>query len=318
MIEYSIGIIAVDDLSKLNSETQQLYKFALNKFKNVILIHPQSVHYEFIRGVSVPKIIYKGEDISYLDYLIVRGTRNAESSISILVHTLHKCGCLINDPISRFNVGFASKLLSTVTRHSKNIGSTSFFAFNEEGITSLRESILTENHLPLIGKPITGSKGIGVELVSNQEELDSYIDRFTKERDTIDYPVFLQKFVNFISEYRVIVLDKEVIGMALKKKADGEVAANAAKGGVFSKDFREDLKQYTEEVVTEYGIYGMDIAIDDKGEFHVIEANRAPLWGEFSKVTEINVAKLQIDRAIERIENKDSDYQLRTSLGSLD
>jgi glutathione synthase/RimK-type ligase-like ATP-grasp enzyme len=318
MIEHSLGIIAKDDLSKLNREAQQLYQFALDKFKNVVLIDPQSVHYEFIRGVSIPKIIYKDEDISYLDYLIVRGTRNAESSISILVHTLHECGCLINDPISRFNVGFASKLLSTVTRHSKNIGSTSFFAFNEESITSLRKSILTESHLPLIGKPITGSKGKGVELVSNQEELDSYIDKFTRERETIDYPVFLQKFVNFVSEYRVIVIDKHVIGMALKNKADGEIAANAARGGIFSKGFREDLKQYAEEVVTEYGIYGMDIAIDDKGEFHVIEANRAPLWEEFSRVTDINVAKLQIDRAIERIVNKDNDYQLRTPLGSLD
>lgn len=307
-----VGVLVEKPFNELNQETQEIIVEARMIFDTVILINPLALFYEFKRGKESPLIMHSEiGNIIDLNFLFVRGTRGKESSTSLIVHTLAKQGCLISDPPKRFSVGFASKILSTLNRHEKGVGSTSYFAFNQESINSLKSYIIENNLFPLIGKPVTGSKGVGVEKIENQSDLNTYVLDFIANRKSEDYPLFLQEYLTFVKEYRVFLLDRQIVGMALKVKKEGKVAANAAQGGMFVNEFNDKIATYLMEMKIERGVYGMDVAIDSDDVIHIIENNRAPLWNAFSKAININMAKVQVSRAIERLMNVGEDEQFK-------
>ncbi|MEZ4918658.1 MAG: hypothetical protein R2792_06075 [Saprospiraceae bacterium] len=256
------GLVAFSGREELSYERQAICDQAAISFDEVLLIDPRKVSYAFVRGQKRPEVYAEGVDISDLSYLYVGGTRHHESSIAVLVRSLHLCGCLINDPVDRFSIGYASKLLSTIKRFSKGVGSTSYFAFDPAQARFIVSRIQGEDAFPLIAKPIAGKKGKGVELLNDLEATEAYIQQFFKARKDADVPVFFQKYVPFVSEYRIMLNDKQVLGVARKVPAEGKVAANAAQGGRFVKESRPDMEAFLLENISSNGLYGVDIAED--------------------------------------------------------
>jgi hypothetical protein len=152
----SLGICtAYETVDKLNYEKNTLYNEAKKLYDKVILIDTREVVYKFIQCLERPIITLHGNDISRLDSLIIRSTKNRESSTALLVHTLRLCGCDIFDPIERFSVGYASKLLSTVERFEKGVSSNTFLVFNYNNAIEIISQLEEMNYFPLIAKPIS-------------------------------------------------------------------------------------------------------------------------------------------------------------------
>ncbi len=277
-------------ISNLSFEKKALVREGQKIFDEVLLIDTRNMAYQFLRGSDRPIIQLGERDISDLSALYVGSTKNREASTAILVHTLSHNGCRINDPVSRFSVGFASKLLSTFRRFERGSGSSSFLAFNKRNAERLLQQIDEKKYFPLIHKPIRGSKGKGVHRINSLGEAQDFCEAFFQKRSNPDIPLFLQTFVNFTREFRVMVYDYEVIGMVEKIKAEGAVAANAAQGGAFKAVHDERLKKFVIDQTRSKGLFGFDVAIDEEEQFHVIESNRAPLWETFQEATGINVA----------------------------
>lgn len=282
---------AVADGTTMNYESRALIQEAQSAFDEVVLIHPWHVRYGFRRADATPQITMRERNIDDLCCLVVRDTGGHEHSISVLVRSLRLCGCLVLDPDSRFSGEVASKLLTTVDRHEKTVGTDSYYAFSIRESLSLIEELSASNSFPLLCKPVRGKQGRDVVVVKTHEEATRLVHDFFNDADAQDTPLFLQSYMNFVAEYRVMLVGTHVIGVAQKCRSKGQVAANAAKGGVFTAVDDPEVVEFTVANVDQEGILGVDVARDSENHLHVIEANRAPLWEEFERATGTNVAK---------------------------
>lgn len=299
----TLGICAPHTtVEQLYYEKRSLYKQAQAHYDRVVLIDTRAVTYQFIRGESQPCIWHNRDDISHLDSLFVHGTKGRESSTAILVRALKLCGCDIFDPIRRFPVGYVSKLLSTIERFGKGVGSSTFIAFDRDNTIYLLEHIQKNDAFPLIAKPIAGKKGRGIHEIPDAKAARAYVDEFFRSRPSLETPIYLQSFEEFVAEYRVLVVDGEALGMVHKVKQEGLIAANAAQGALFVPADEPSIKDFVSRHVSSQGLLGVDVAIAPDGEPHLIEANRAPQWQAFEQVTGIDVAQAIIKRSIERLE----------------
>ncbi len=301
----TFGIVTITSYSLLSYEKQAIYDNAVKHFKNVLLIDPRKVSYQFIRGAQKPIIRYLGENLANLSALHIRGSNKIANSTSILAHSLDFCGCIISDPVYKFKTKYGSKLLSTLGQYETNAGSSSFIAFDLKNTLELIASIETKKLFPIIVKPIAGSQGRGISLLKTAAEMLDYTTNFFKERTDSDTPIFFQTFVSFVKEYRIFVIDKKIIGLVVKVKKEGVLVANAAQGATFIPI--ENPQQVIVEFIEDHlpnGIYGVDVAIDTTGGIHLIEANTSPNWKAFQESTGIDVADVIIQDALEKINDK--------------
>lgn len=296
----TIGICTKQKLYEFNFETKALYDEAKSCFNEVILIDPSDVIYLFIEENRTPSIIHQNEELSSLTTLIVRGTSERTASTALLVHTLDLCGCKILDPFSRFSVGYASKLITTVTRYKRGIGSDSYFAFTLEKAKLLVKILEKNKRFPLIAKPITGRQGRGVSLIQSTDKAIDFVEDFFRYKQHVDFPVFFQAYENLIDEFRVIVVEGEPVGVVKKIPSEETIAVNAAQGASFIPVNAPDVVSFTIENVSKEGILGVDIGITTEGNYRIIEENRAPLWRTFESVTGINVAEKIIEQALKK------------------
>lgn len=288
-------------VEELDYEKRRLYEAGLLFYDSVLLIDTRAVSYQFIRGEKKPKVVHQGKDITALSSLHVRSTRGREASTAILVRTLKLCGCDVLDPIDRFSVGYASKLLSTLERFQEDTGSDSFLAFNRQSVDFLLDDLQQKGRFPLIAKPIAGKKGQGIQAINDIDAAVAYVDRFFERRLSDDVPLFLQDFVEFVAEYRVLVVDGEAIGAVRKIKREGELVANAESGATFVAACVPHVIEFTLQNVSQDGVLGADVAVDSSGILHLIEANRAPMWQAFEQATGIDVAEAIMKRSVRRL-----------------
>lgn len=296
------GICTSGSFSQLNLEKEQLYVEAKKHYDEVLLIDTRFVTYWFVRGSDKPIVIHKGMDISNLNGLHIRSTNGREVSTSILAHSMVACGCDIFDPADRFSIVFASKLLTSLSRFNKRVGSNTFITFNLSDSHSMLEKLWEENYFPLISKPITGKQGQGIKKLTDIKEAITASEIFFKERsDDDDIPLLIQSFENFVSEYRVLVIDGKSLGIVQKiNSSEDQATRDSIRGRRFVEVAKNDVEDFVVSNVSNQGIVGVDVAIDDKGGYHIIEVNRAPMWRSFQKATNINVAEKIISQYINR------------------
>jgi glutathione synthase/RimK-type ligase-like ATP-grasp enzyme len=286
---------------KLNYEKRRLYEEGRAQYDIVRLIDPREVTFSFERGAQKPGLVHLREDISTLTTLIVRSTGGREAATTLLVRSLVMCGCDVFDPVERFAIGKASKLLTTLTRFQSGAGTSTYASFSREGAAALLHRLVEEGKLPLVVKPSSGKKGRGVHVIGDFAEGMQRLGEHFAWQEYSDDPFFLQDLLQLEREYRVLVVDGEPLGIVEKVRPTGGIAANAAQGARFVAVEAPDVVRAALPHVSSEGILGVDVAVDTEGDIHVIEANRAPDWEAFEQATGLNVARLLIDRAIQRL-----------------
>lgn len=297
----SIGICTSKrHVDQLNHEKYRLYVEASNHYDVVRLVDPRAVTYRFIRGRTRPVIMHSGEDISTLDTLIVRSITGREAATAMLARSLRLCGCDVFDPVERFSVGKASKLLTTISRFQGGVGTSTYASFSREGATELLHQLAMEGRFPLVVKPSAGRKGRSIQIVEDVAAAMRHLDQHFGQEEYLDDPFFLQDLVSFEKEYRILVVDGEPLGIVEKVRRPGEVAANAAQGAGFVAADAPHVLEAALPHVSDEGILGVDVGVDPAGDVHIIEANRAPDWEAFERATGLNVARLVIERAVRR------------------
>jgi glutathione synthase/RimK-type ligase-like ATP-grasp enzyme len=288
-------------VSQFTYEQYALYLEAQRAYDRVLLINPRRVNYLFIRDVAKPVIQHGEEDLSSLTSLMVRSTKNSEAAVAVLAHALKACGCDVLDPLERFSVGKASKLLTTLSRFRSGLGTSTYVSFTRSGARQLLERLADEGKFPLLTKPIAGRQGQGVARIDDLAAGMACIDQYFGTEEYLPDPFFCQDFVEFRKEYRVMVVDGRAISIVEKVKAPGQTAANAAQGSRFVAAEAPGLVELVVRNVSPEGILGVDVAVDAQDRVHLIETNRAPQWEVFEQATGINVAKIIIERAVQRL-----------------
>lgn len=152
---------------------------------------------------------------------------------------------------------------------------------------SVQEKIL---HLPFIIKPNKGSKGEGVALIKNIDDLD-HIEKPLEE-------LVFQNFIKNSGDYRVLILGGRVLGVIKRTAKEGNFLNNISKGGAAEMITDPKLLNTLRRIATtvasifELTICGVDIIYDDRdGLYYFLEVNTVPQWKGFQEATGINVAQ---------------------------
>ena len=129
-------------------------------------------------------------------------------------------------------------------------------------------------------------------MLDDIDATEEYVAQFVTERQDLDIPIFIQRFADYQHEYRVFIIDGEILGIVEKfQPDDSKIVANAAQGATFKPVVNAAVGMTALNYVRKKGIYGVDVAVDAQGEIHIIESNRTPQFEEFQNATGINVAE---------------------------
>lgn len=239
----------------------------------------------------------RDRELSSVDYLVVRRTGSFLEQALILTTILSGSGTTCLDPVSRFLLGGASKLLSTSSRHERNVGSTTEVHFDRDTLhcSTLRLSEWLEGG-PIVLKPLAGAHGRGFTIVRSAVELEAVVR-------VVELPVLVQPFESITAEYRVMLLGGRSLATAVKVHEDG-APGNAARGAVFAAvddETRRQVEAYAESAECPDGLLGVDV-IAVGGEYKVIEENFAPEWRSLDRANEASMAAAILDELVRRRE----------------
>lgn len=260
-------------------ENQQLFNAASKKFDDVRVINPDNIFWSF--GTLV-NIWYQNKPIVYneVDGCIIRSHNNSKA---ILGKYLAMANCRNVDPVERFVTNGIPKMHSELMRQF-SVGENmpvSYFAFNYETTYTHRSLI---GFYPLVYKPVQGAHGNGMTLVTNQDELLNIVrgHDFSK-------PIFLQQYIRAEKEYRVIMYNKKIVNIAEKVLKEKKLFSGRKFIKVESIPY--GMIKYL-ECYAKNGLVGIDIIVDNNGDYIILEQNRAPEFEHIDNATGLNTAEL--------------------------
>lgn len=173
-------------------------------------------------------------------------------------------------------------------------------------ILELVDKELGKNY-PIIGKILNSTHGVGVFKIDSRDSLIPYIQtlhKLDKEEDVI-----LQEFIKSDSDYRVHVLNGEVIAVMERIHKEDEFRNNVHQGASVKliTDIPEELEDLAIKAsdAVEGSWVGVDIIKDSKNNYYVLEVNSSAGTKGIetaSKGTDINIIKSVIDGALGSVE----------------
>lgn len=276
---------------ELNYETSQVYKEAKKVYNDVIIFNPLDISIDLKNNQRQPNVYFKNTNLNKIDTLIVRRLGDCEESTAILVHSLKECGCYITDSLNRFQGQYPSKTLTTLKRYKANVGINTYFTFKKEIAINLINKLNNNSEFPLLLKPISGKGGKGIEYLENLEQATKILEDLFESNDSDKLTIMFQKYVEFCSEYRVMLFNDYCLGIAEKKQSKEIIPANAQQGGKYVAVDSPEVIDFAIQNKTQQGILGIDVARDKENNLYILEENYAPKWETLDQALESNIAK---------------------------
>jgi RimK family alpha-L-glutamate ligase len=146
---------------------------------------------------------------------------------------------------------------------------------------------------PFIAKDIVGSNGVDVFKITNDKDLGKLLERFNSSFKI--KTLLFQKFLPKAEDIRVIVLGGKIVGAMKRMARPGNFLSNYSQGGLTEKyQIGEDKEARSLALITaklfKLDYVGVDLMKNEKGNWVVLEVNRACQFEGFEKTTGINVA----------------------------
>lgn len=129
--------------------------------------------------------------------------------------------------------------------------------------------------LPVVGKLLSGSQGVGVMIFKDAEQTNTSLASFYK----LNVDVLLQRFIDAgSSDVRAIVVGDEVT-VAMERKGKSDFRANISQGGIGKKvELSQDEKDLCIKAAKAVGLEfaGVDLIRDKNGNAFILEVNGNP------------------------------------------
>lgn len=179
---------------------------------------------------------------------------------------------------------------STTTFFLANAGIPTPETFAVEGPANARAIVEREiSRGPLVLKPLFGSQGRGIRLISSMEDLP--------DPEEVDNVYYLQRLVVRngppYRDYRIFVCNGEILGM-MGRCADGWIT-NIARGATAEPvvgPMRQKLEELALAATSAVGadFAGIDIVQGNEGNFLVLEVNSMPAWTGLQSVVPVRIS----------------------------
>lgn len=273
--------------SKWTRLEMEYYLEALHFYDEVVYINPRQVTYRLDRQDSSIVVQY-GELV--LNDLAMLYTLGRGQETLLLVKCLEICGCPVSDPFNTINRDGLEKLTDSLSMFAAGAGTTSHV------LTSLSQARdylkkLDSKYFPLLNKPITGNKGRGIVALYSPQEAREFCEAHFKQSDVV---LVFEQLMNFKHEYRVYVVDGEVVETYERVRNDDEIVMNLHQGAgprKVEEPVKRQIFAFLDENLPEryrLGTFGVDLAENDDGRYYVIEINRTPGFRGLRKLGLLN------------------------------
>jgi ribosomal protein S6--L-glutamate ligase len=251
-------------------------------------------HIYFLFEEKELKIFNNGKPIEDFDIIFFRGYNLSFNEAQLLSeYFINKRKTVIDDKIG---LSFSPGKLSEAFRFTQ-VGIDYPQTYHAADIREWKK-ILDKIEYPVIVKPINGRKGRSIEKIRTKEDALAFL-----EKNPCGF--LLQKYYPIKSDIRILVVGDKVIGAFERFIKEGEFKSNlrgtpGEKIEVFKEIEELSLKAAR---AVECEIAGVDI-FNYEGKNYVLEANLAPQWEKFKKVTGINPAPYIIDYAMNKFDKR--------------
>ena len=298
-----LGIIYSNDKQK--ARFQKLYaEKAQDFFDEIIFINPERVTYELLQNKKIPiikegNIILNNLSMVYLPiYELV-----FSSSTNLLYLALQLDGCPVSDSFERFHRYGLGKGYEIVQNQASSASPDAYLLTSLAATMDLLPHLEEENKFPLIAKPSYSDQGREIEKVHSTEELSSYAKKYFSKKNSL---LILEKFIHYKREWRIYLVEYDVVAYYEKDRDEHTLIANLAAGVPMKKvdyDMSNIFSFMYKSLSEEYkqGVYGIDIGENVDGELFLIEANRKPAWKNVLQLTGVHlpheIAKRMFKRA---------------------
>lgn len=152
----------------------------------------------------------------------------------------------------------------------------SYFCWHTK-IGEKKKEIVSKLGLPLIAKQLSSQRGRGVLLLKNEEDFDRLNTEFPNEE------FLFQKYYPSDEEYRILVLEDRIGSFERKIRTDkkefrSNVALGAKEEFLDISTIQPEMKRIVIDAckALDIQIGGVDILVDKKGRFWLLEVNRGP------------------------------------------
>lgn len=154
-----------------------------------------------------------------------------------------------------------------------------------------------QQHASLVIKPLFGSQGQGVRLVTQQDVLPLPRDMF------VDGVYYLQQMVNTGAhnyDYRVFVVNNKAIA-TMRRSGEGWLH-NVARGAqcLLVEDGEIQALAERAALAVDIDYCGVDIIRDADGQLWVLEVNSIPAWRGLQSVCPVDIAQTLVDDLIDK------------------
>lgn len=156
-----------------------------------------------------------------------------------------------------------------------------------------------QNNHALVIKPLFGSQGQGIALLTRESKLPLPGDMF------VNGVYYLQTYIDTGHEnhdFRVFVINNRAVS-AMQRSGTGWLN-NVAQGATCSPVYDEAINDLAILAAKALRIdyCGVDIIRDKDGQLWVLEVNSIPAWKGLQSVTQVNIAQQLVDDLIEKNE----------------
>lgn len=234
------------------------------------------------------KILYDGVAGNQVNCLISRlGSGTTYFALATVRH-LESLGLLVLNPSHSIEIGKDKLATMQVLATNRIPTPKTMLAKFPLDIDILEQ----EFSYPLIIKPVSGSRGRGVFLCENRNQMEDLVDLIEVSIDP-KVNVIIQEFISASKgrDIRVIVVGGRAIGAILRTAKEGKLKANYSAGGSVSPYSLDEAAEWI--AVESSRAIGLDIAgvdiLFDGDRYKVCEVNCAPGFEGFEKTTGISV-----------------------------
>lgn len=172
---------------------------------------------------------------------------------------------------------------------------------NEQSIENAHKSV--GNKFPVILKTVTGTQGKGVFIAESKKSLLSVLQTIWSLSPETE--IIIQEFIESEGDYRVHVLNDEVIASMKRIPGKEEFRANYHLGGSVEglTELDDNVKDLAIKAAKAVGAVwsGVDVIIDkNSGNAYVLEVNSSPGTEGIEKATNIDVCSIVVDFLAEK------------------
>lgn len=159
---------------------------------------------------------------------------------------------------------------------------------------------------PLVVKPLEGTHGVGVMLVTSYEKLVAALDMFER----FGQPVLIQEFIREAegSDIRAVVIGGEIAAVMQRRAKHGEFRSNLHQGGTAEKiELSWEDQQLVKNIAAamELDIAGVDLLPSKRGPL-VMEVNTSPGLEGIEQVTGADLAGMFYELIAQKVRNNNS------------